>query len=86
MQRRYVDRRRLVAAMLEAEPLCQAALRGVCTGVAVDVHEVLTRARGGSILDESNCMTICPACHRWVTEHPREAVELGLMKNSWEGP
>ena len=79
-----MDRRRLVAAMLEGHPLCAASLKGVCTGYATEVHEVLSRARGGDILDPDNCLALCHSCHRWVTEHPREATELGLLRSQYE--
>jgi hypothetical protein len=46
----------------------------------VDVHEVYPRGRGGSILDEGNCIAICRPCHRWVDAHPAQATELGLLR------
>lgn len=45
-----------------------------------DMHEVLTRGRGGDPTDPGNIMCLCSPCHKWVTEHPREATELGLMR------
>lgn len=59
-------------------------LRSKCTRQSSEIHEIKTRARGGSILDPSNCAALCHSCHAWVTEHPKLAGEIGLMKNSWE--
>jgi hypothetical protein len=56
----------------------------VCVGKAVDVHEVKTRGRGGSILDEENLRCLCRPCHQYVTEHPKEAHALGLVVHAWE--
>jgi hypothetical protein len=49
----------------------------------VQVHEMVTRGRGGSILDPDNCVALCPPAHSWVTAHPRGAEALGLMLPSW---
>jgi hypothetical protein len=59
------------------------AMRG-CTLRSSEVHEVLSRARGGSILDESNCLCLCHTCHAWVTTHPRLATMAGLLKSRWQ--
>lgn len=76
-------RRDLVAVLLAEFPVCQAAL--MCWGApSTEVHEVKTRARGGSILDRDNCLALCHNCHAWVTDNPRKAHELGLVKHSWE--
>ena len=50
----------------------------------MDVHEVKTRGRGGSILDVDNLRCLCRPCHTWVTEHPKESHELGLVVHAWE--
>lgn len=60
------------------------AMRG-CTFRSSEVHEVLSRARGGSILDESNCLSLCHTCHAWVTTHPRLATMADLLKSRWQG-
>ena len=76
-------RRALVKRLLAEQPRCQ--IRVQCQGApAVDVHEIKSRARGGSILDASNCMTTCRCCHGWVTEHPAEAQAKGWAKSSWD--
>lgn len=54
---------------------------GVWSGV--EVHEVVTRARGGSKVDPMNCVALCHSGHAWVTAHPSGAEHLGLMLPSW---
>jgi hypothetical protein len=83
----------LVARLLAAHPLCQlgdvlqsftvadakhSAFR--CERFAAHVHELKTRGRGGDVLDEENCRTACAACHRFVHEHPKIALALGLLR------
>lgn len=77
-------RRDLVAAMLAARPRCEA--RVLCRGArAVDVHERLSRARGGSILDpeQAHMVTACRACHDWITQNPKAAEALRLLLSAW---
>lgn len=45
-----------------------------------DMHEVLTRARGGSPTDPGNILCLCRRCHEWVTTHETEARALGLVR------
>lgn len=73
----------LVIEMLEESPWCSARLKH-CTRRATDVHEVKSRARGGSITDKDNCITLCRHCHTFITEHPRWAKEHGWSKSSWD--
>lgn len=77
-------RRIFVADILTARPWCQARIEGICTRRSVDVHEVLTRARGGSITDPDNVLALCRACHHHITVNPAWAVEHGFMRHSWE--
>ena len=51
-----------------------------CPKYADDLHEILSRARGGSISDPENVVALCRPHHTWVTEHPIEAKEMGLSK------
>jgi 5-methylcytosine-specific restriction endonuclease McrA len=51
----------------------------------LEVHEVKTRARGGSTLNLANCLLTCQRHHDWITAHPVEAHALGLVRWSWEG-
>jgi 5-methylcytosine-specific restriction endonuclease McrA len=80
MVKKYVERRKLVAQMLETYPMCQR-----CNSKASEeVHEVLSRARGGDILDINNCRALCHMCHFWITTNPAEALKAGWLKNSWD--
>lgn len=45
-----------------------------------DMHEVLTRARGGDPTDPGNILCLCRQCHQWVTEHEALARPLGLVR------
>lgn len=45
-----------------------------------DLHEILTRGRGGDPTDPENILCLCRECHRWVTEHEVEARALGLVR------
>jgi hypothetical protein len=72
----------LVARLLRERPDCQVCLQiGEVILPACDVHEVLTRARGGSILDESNCMTVCRSHHDWIGNNQAEALARGWLKS-----
>ena len=70
----------LVVEMLEAYPWCERCK----TGRASEVHELLSRARGGRITDPSNCVTLCHECHSWITTHPAQATADGWLRHSWE--
>lgn len=65
-QRLYVIRRRLVASILDEHPTCQFP---ACLQRSTEVHELLSRARGGSILDRANCVALCSAHHHAITTH-----------------
>ena len=64
----------LVKRMLEECPSCQR-----CGYRGQVVHEKLTRARGGSITDEANCVVLCNDCHQWVHGHPAQAAMEGWL-------
>lgn len=51
---------------------------------SVDVHEVVRRSQGGSILDESNLMCVCRQCHRRIGDNTGLAFDLGLAKHAWD--
>ena len=53
-------------------------------GGNLDVHEPLTRARGGNYLDPDDCVLLCRQHHDWVHDHPRAAEKLGLLRHSWD--
>lgn len=77
-------RRVFVALVLQTHPYCQVRWDGKCQAHAIDVHEPLSRARGGSILDWSNALSICRYCHSMVHDHPAEATERGFLRSAWE--
>jgi hypothetical protein len=82
------ERRKVTDAMKAEGPvLCQFESRTIakCFRWADDAHEIVSRARGGSITDPANLVPLCREHHRWVTEHPLEAHAEGLSKHSWEG-
>ena len=70
MRALYVERRPLVAALLAERPCCEAGIPGLCTGRSTDVHELLSRARGGSILQPDGLLCLCRSCHEHVTDEP----------------
>lgn len=76
------ERRKMVARLLEATPWCEVP---GCTQRSVDVHEPLTRARGGSIVDESNAKCVCRAHHDELGLEPAWGYELGFLVHSWDG-
>lgn len=64
--------------------------RPECHRKADDLHEPLTRARGGSITDEANGMPLARICHDEITFSPESelgwAYEAGLLRHSWDAP
>ncbi len=87
MAKLYVERRKFVAEFLAKHPWCQR-----CESLWVnpetdtvnrptEVHEVISRARGGDILDEDNCRALCHKCHFWITTHPAQATAEGWLKS-----
>ena len=57
--------------------------RAGCTRLADDVHEILTRGRGGSITDPGNLAPMCRSCHGEATNEARWAYDQGLLVHSW---
>ena len=81
------QRRAVIRAMFPDRPACA---RPGCTAWADDVHEPLTRARGGSIVDPENMVPLCRPHHDEVTFAPESelgwAYECGLLRHSWDRP
>jgi hypothetical protein len=77
-------RRKVVDALWPDRPACA---RPGCERAADDIHEPLTRARGGSITDRDNMIPLCRSCHDEVTFTPESelgwAYEAGLLRHSW---
>lgn len=64
---------------LSNHSFCMAKLNG-CTGFSTEVHHMIGRD-GDNYLDESTWFPICRSCHNWITEHSKEAIELGFSKS-----
>jgi len=64
--------------------------RAECHRPADDLHEPLSRARGGSITDEANAVPLSRFCHDEITFSPESelgwAYEIGLLIHSWDSP
>jgi hypothetical protein len=69
----------LARKVLQARPRCERCL----DAPSEHVHEIRSRARGGSALDVENMVALCLACHQWVHAHPKQAADAGLSKWSW---
>ena len=54
-----------------------------CKG-RLDVHEVLSRARGGDPLNPDACAALCAQHHRYAHAHPDEAAGIGILRHSWD--
>jgi hypothetical protein len=92
-------RRAMAAGMFPERPLCvvyvlsqdhpgvipDEVING-CGRWADDVHEPLTRARGGSITNPDNAVPPCRPCHDVLGGEPSWGYELGLLVHSWDGP
>ena len=83
-------RRVMVAEELAKRELCEAGAvithaghNARCNGLAIELHEPLTRARGGSILDPANTVAICRSCHDWIHVNPEAATDLGLLRSAY---
>jgi hypothetical protein len=76
-------RRKVVNALFPERPRCAVPN---CVRLADDVHEPLTRGRGGSITSADNMAPLCRPHHTQITdEQPAWAYELGLLVHSWPG-
>ena len=92
------ERAAMVAATFPERPLCVVYVLswhnpGVipdevisrCGRWADDVHEPLTRARGGSICDPGNAEPPCRPCHDELGREPSWGYDLDLLRHSWPG-
>jgi hypothetical protein len=80
-------RRKMVRELFpDGRPQCS---RPGCPRLADDMHEPLSRARGGSITDRANARALCRACHDEITFRPESelgwAYECRLLIHSWDG-
>jgi len=89
---KYKLRRPLVEKLLGQYPYCQAC--GVFAShdgkvtyqqnPSQDIHELVRRSQGGSILDEDNLLAVCRKCHTRIGNYPQLAFDLGLSKHHWD--
>lgn len=79
------ERRAMIKRLYPDRPHCA---RPACTRLADDIHEPLTRARGGSITDPGNQVPLCRTCHDEITFRPESelqwAYDVGLLRHSWD--
>ena len=80
-----VTRRAFVLEILQERIFCQAQIPRLCANYASDVHEIKTRARGGSITDPDNVLALCRPCHTFITDNPAFASENGFIVHAWSG-
>ncbi len=86
MEAKYRERRKVVRAIFEEHPVCPRCMRRP----AVDPHEPLSRARGGSITDPDNIVPLCRECHDEITQNPEMGEAEGwllpsrLPEREWE--
>jgi 5-methylcytosine-specific restriction endonuclease McrA len=88
----YRLRRPLVEKLLEEKPYCEACpvfaehdeKATYVRQRSQDIHEIVRRSQGGSILDENNLLAVCRKCHTRIGNYPQLSFELGLAKHSWE--
>jgi 5-methylcytosine-specific restriction endonuclease McrA len=88
----YRLRRPLVEKLLEEKPYCEACpvfaehdeKTTYVRQRSQDIHEIVRRSQGGSILDENNLLAVCRKCHTRIGNYPQLSFELGLAKHSWE--
>lgn len=92
MEAVYEKRRPFVKRILSERPYCEACVvfakhEGKTTFIqrrSVDVHELIRRSQGGSILDDENVLAVCRPCHTRIGNNPQLSFDLGLAKQSWK--
>ena len=80
-----------VYALFQTRPeLVPETVISRCGRWADDIHEPLTRGRGGAIDDPANWATPCRPCHDVLTFTPESelgwAYAAGLLVHSWDAP
>jgi len=80
-----VERSETRIKVFERSSRCEAGIEPMCSYHATDVHEIKTRARGGSITDVENCLALCRNCHRYITDNPAWSLEHGFVVHAWAG-
>src|SRR3990167_8287524 len=75
----------LVRRLLAERPVCEARFSLICTGRSTAIHERLSRAGGGSITDEANCLAVCFECHRAIHRNIAESERRGFLQRRRAG-
>jgi len=73
-------RKALARDLYPEDPRCAVPW---CPSMADDLHEPLTRARGGSITDKANVVPACRGHNDELTLEPKWGYDLGLLRHSW---
>lgn len=64
-----------------AQNRCQLNHEG-CTDMAYNgAHHIIPRKEIYYRWDENNGFAVCPSCHQWIEEHPKEFMDLLI---EWE--
>ncbi len=96
MSEKYVERRSTVQQLLSERSHCEACLvwasydyqTGKSDSLFVkhnrskDIHELVNRSQGGSILELENLLAVCRPCHNRITTEPLISEMLGLHLKS----
>lgn len=61
----------------QKHPFCQANIPSICQKATSDVHHIEGRI-GDLYLDESKWAALCRSCHRYITDNPLFAKEIGM--------
>ncbi len=64
-----------------ARDLCEAPVCGKPLNGTMERHHRQRRAIGGDRL--SNLLALHPGCHQWITEHPAEARDAGVIVSAY---
>lgn len=54
---------------------------------SAEVHEIVKRSRGGSILEDANVLALCggpSGCHAFTESEPRLATLAGMLRSRWQ--
>ena len=72
-------------AYLAAHTRCEFVNVEQCNYPATEVHEPLTRARGGAIDDPANMLGVCGWHHQYIHAHPAWSEAYGYLKSAYGG-
>jgi hypothetical protein len=61
---------------------CQVKVPEACAGLFSDMHEILTRGRGGDPLDKENILLVCRPCHEIITKNTKWAEHHGFVRKA----